>query len=540
MPHFPFLSFGSCFSLSDAEPSPYMWPYCTQPLYHSAFPIIVNTTILNGIDVTGVFAEEPQWIPDLDHNGQLLHVDFTYSRALWPWSGYLALHIKVNAEGYNFNGIAKGVVRAVILSRNRRVTLELPVKASIVPIPPRNRRLLWDQFHNLRYPSGYFPRDSLKLKNSPLDWHGDHIHTNYREFYTYLRGLGYFVEVLGQPFTCFDANLYGTLIIADSEEEFFEEEVQKLQSDVRELGLSVIVAADWYNTGVMEKIRFFDENTRQWWSPQTGGANVPALNNLLSDFGIQFTDKVYSGSVRMRSSTEARFTYNSGTSIGKFPEEGYVVRAPLKDEVLLELSGVTLVTRDVPIMGFLQLPGSQGRIVAFGDSSCFDSVFLKEEDCYWLTKIFLDFASERLEDGLYLDVRSKFTPADHQPLPPFHRSSTFALHSKVHGKTLPFCRASHEQPGDHNQTDDHLVPDDADSFFSGSRSGPHFSFTGPRPGEPTFFFPHARGRGEEEKTRGLLDNMWPLTYILLLLAFVVLTVVISRQRSKKSFKLPNV
>ena len=32
------------------------------------------------------------------------------------------------------------------------------------------KRILWDQYHNLRYPPGYFPRDNLRMKNDPLDW----------------------------------------------------------------------------------------------------------------------------------------------------------------------------------------------------------------------------------------------------------------------------------------------------------------------------------------------------------------------------------
>lgn len=56
----------------------------------------------------------------------------------------------------------------------------LPVRAKIVPTPPRAKRILWDQYHNLRYPSGYFPRDNLRMKNDPLDWNADHIHTNFK------------------------------------------------------------------------------------------------------------------------------------------------------------------------------------------------------------------------------------------------------------------------------------------------------------------------------------------------------------------------
>jgi hypothetical protein len=40
---------------------------------------------------------------------------------------------------------------------------------------------------------------------------------------------GYFVEVLGVPYTCFNASNYGTLLMVDLEEEYFPEEVQKLR-----------------------------------------------------------------------------------------------------------------------------------------------------------------------------------------------------------------------------------------------------------------------------------------------------------------------
>ena len=79
--------------------------------------------------------------------------------------------------------------------------------------------------------------------------------------YQHLRSSGYYVEVLGSPFTCFDASQYGALLIVDPEEEFFPEEIEKLRQDV-EQGLSLIVFADWYNVSLMRKVKFYDENTR--------------------------------------------------------------------------------------------------------------------------------------------------------------------------------------------------------------------------------------------------------------------------------------
>jgi hypothetical protein len=32
---------------------PYAWPYCRQPLYAAAMPVIVNATVLNGMGLTG-------------------------------------------------------------------------------------------------------------------------------------------------------------------------------------------------------------------------------------------------------------------------------------------------------------------------------------------------------------------------------------------------------------------------------------------------------------------------------------------------------
>lgn len=55
--------------------------------------------------------------------------------------------------------------------------------------------------------------------------------------------------------------LLGTLLIVDSEEEFFPEEISKLKRDIDQ-GLSLVVVADWYNVSVMRKVKFYDENTR--------------------------------------------------------------------------------------------------------------------------------------------------------------------------------------------------------------------------------------------------------------------------------------
>uniref|UniRef100_A0A8D1DCP9 Membrane-bound transcription factor site-1 protease n=1 Tax=Sus scrofa TaxID=9823 RepID=A0A8D1DCP9_PIG len=382
----------------DLTECPYMWPYCSQPLYYGGMPTIVNVTILNGLGVTGRIVDKPEWQPYLPQNGDHIEVAFSYSSVLWPWSGYLAISISVTKKAASWEGIAQGHVMVTVASpaeveskngAEQTSTVKLPIKVKIIPAPPRSKRVLWDQYHNLRYPPGYFPRDNLRMKNDPLDWNGDHIHTNFRDMYQHLRSMGYFVEVLGSPFTCFDASQYGTLLLVDSEEEYFPEEVAKLRRDV-DNGLSLIVFSDWYNTSVMRKVKFYDENTRQWWMPDTGGANIPALNELLSVWNMGFSDGLYEGDFTLANHD---MYYASGCSIAKFPEDGIVITQTFKDQGLEVLKQETAVVENVPILGLYQIPAEGGgRIVLYGDSNCLDDSH-RQKDCFWLLDALLQFTS---------------------------------------------------------------------------------------------------------------------------------------------------
>jgi membrane-bound transcription factor site-1 protease len=200
-------------SYIDLTECPYFWPYCSQPIYYTGLPLIFNVTILNGINVLGKINQAPKWQPSVDKSGHFLKLNFTYSTTLWPWSGFLAIKVEVEEEAKNYDGIVEGLISLIVSSsvdgEKLESELNLFVRAKIIPTPPRQQRLLWDQFHNLRYPSGYFPRDDLRMKNDPLDWNGDHLHTNFKDMYQYLRNAGYFIEILGSFFNCFDAKNYG-------------------------------------------------------------------------------------------------------------------------------------------------------------------------------------------------------------------------------------------------------------------------------------------------------------------------------------------
>jgi membrane-bound transcription factor site-1 protease len=197
-------------SYIDLTECPYMWPYCTQPMYYTQMPTIVNVTVLNGMSVNGIFSERPEWQPFMTENGNCLNISIEHSAYLWPWSGYMAIYLSVTEECEMFNGMAQGqIVLTIKDTFLMSQVVKLPIKARIISTPPRKQRILWDQYHNLRYPPGYFPRDNLKIKNDPLDWNADHIHTNFKDMYEYLKSAGYYVEVLGYSYNCFDATNYG-------------------------------------------------------------------------------------------------------------------------------------------------------------------------------------------------------------------------------------------------------------------------------------------------------------------------------------------
>ena len=75
----------------------------------------------------------------------------------------------------------------------------------------------------------------------------------------------------------------------------------------------------------MLKVNFYDENTRQWWVPITGGANIPALNELMSTWGIAFGDTVLEGDFTIGSHD---VNFASGTGIIRFPDDGTVIIPP--------------------------------------------------------------------------------------------------------------------------------------------------------------------------------------------------------------------
>lgn len=430
-------------SILDYNDCPYSWPFCRQPLYAGAMPIIFNTTILNGMGVIGYIESPPTWHP-ANEEGNLLSIHFKYPDVIWPWTGYLALHMQIKEEGAQFTGEIEGNVTVKVYSPPasgesgpRRSTCSLQLKLKVIPTPPRAKRILWDQFHSIKYPPGYIPRDSLDVRNDILDWHGDHLHTNFHIMYNMLRDAGYYIETLGSPLTCFDAQQYGTLLMVDLEDDYFPEEIEKLRDDVINTGLGLVVFAEWYNVDTMVKMRFFDDNTRSWWTPVTGGANIPALNNLLASFGIAFGDKILNGDFSI-DGEQSR--YASGTNIVRFPAGGFLHTFPLLDSSESGATQNLLLTEaskeDPAVLGLLEI--GEGRVGVYGDSNCLDSSHMVT-NCYWLLKKMLDFSSSNIKDPvLFSKFAKRYSPViiDEKQLPSRRTDVNFSTYSSVIGKEL--------------------------------------------------------------------------------------------------------
>ncbi|KAL6897975.1 hypothetical protein ACP4OV_006571 [Aristida adscensionis] len=433
-------------TMLDFSDCPYFWPFCRQPLYAGAMPVIFNATILNGMGVIGYVKDPPLWQPSGDV-GNLLSVRFTYSDVIWPWTGYLALHLQVKDEGSQFTGIISGDVTLTIYSpaahgesSPRSSTCVLHLKIKVVPTPVRSRRILWDQYHNIKYPSGYVPRDSLNVHNDILDWHGDHLHTNFHILFNMLRDAGYYIETLGSPLTCFDASNYGTLLMVDLEDEYFDEEIQKLRDDVVHNGLGVAVFAEWYHVDTMVKMTFFDENTRSWWTPITGGANIPALNELLAPFGISLGDKILTGDFSMNSE---QTHYASGTDIVQFPAGGFLHSFQLQENSkttqdhvgTLDAENTQEKSKLSSILGMME--AGEGRIAVYGDSNCLDSSHMVT-NCYWLLRKILEFTGNRVKDPVLFSQEAllKFPVFENIHQPSRRPDINFSIYSTVVGKEL--------------------------------------------------------------------------------------------------------
>ncbi|GMT04293.1 hypothetical protein PENTCL1PPCAC_26467 [Pristionchus entomophagus] len=457
----------------DSLDCPYLWPFCADPLYAGALPKIVNVTIISGLSVSSRIDEPPVWEPFSPESANVLRISIRYSPQIWPWTGFMALFLSVNSEHSSYTGNVSGRIRLTVVSdhfgEKRRATIAFPMRLRVIPTPARSQRILWDQFRNLRYPPGYIPRDDLREKQNPLDWNGDHPHTNFRLFFQHLRADGFFLEILGEPLMCADLSQYSVYLVVDPEEEYFPHEIDLLENAVNKNGLNMIIFADWYNTRVMEKIKFFDENSKEWWTPETGGSNIPALNDLLSRWGLELADTIIEGNATIG---DLHSSIKSGTVISRAPAGTHLSYAAVNDITEEIISGDATLHKSLnaPVFALLRNNATgSGFVSIFSDSSCLESKSASFESCIPLVDILIDAAAYGVPHSfcdLLVTIPSPLIPLSPPPLRS-DLSKHFTVissvvesfdHSKVIYRSLPSCRAL--LPSDANVVDNISYPGD--------------------------------------------------------------------------------
>ncbi|CAI5702148.1 unnamed protein product [Peronospora effusa] len=291
-----------------------MWPYCLQPLYHSALPLMVNLTILNPTSVVGTIKSLPQWLAGT--NGEYLLVSTSLPSVVWPYFGSIGVFVEVKEQAAAFEGIAQGTLRLELDNANHVNDVLIPITVKIIPTPPASKQILWDQFHNIPYPSAFVPRDNLENQRDLMDVSGDHPHTNFHQMWSFLASEVFFTEIM--PFEC-----------------------SSLQAAVKFLNVSLIVFADWYDNRLLDSLKLFDMTTLSKWHAITGGANIPAINELLQDFHIAFgAEGAHSSSLSLlNSGNDSSFPYWSGSYLTNFPVSGCLGYIEAIDQSARTLNG---------------------------------------------------------------------------------------------------------------------------------------------------------------------------------------------------------
>ena len=130
--------------------------------------------------------------------GEGVTLKLQFSDLIYPFSGYIAVSITATAQTHNIQGASQnvsGVLYVTVKSPGRAVftpyesptegkkskedwtdinravfletegmyvsTAAAAIDLRISPTPPRDKRILWDVYHNMGYPSAFVPRDDL-------------------------------------------------------------------------------------------------------------------------------------------------------------------------------------------------------------------------------------------------------------------------------------------------------------------------------------------------------------------------------------------
>ena len=302
-------------------------PIWIPDFYYTRIPFVMNFTVFNSHSINSRLTSAV-FFPTNNVQADMLQISFKGSDCFYPFSGHFGVVFEilkpvnvtkiisgkivlkfefVDLEGENFKNFANA---------------EIPLKLKITKTPAKHLRLLFDQYHSISYPISHIPIDDLSKSESqsPLDWTGDSLLSNFQGLFLHLKSQGYHVETLNTEFCEFNAENYASLLLIDPEKNFTDHEVSKIENDVKK-GLNLLIFSDWYNSFVVGKLKFYDENAQKWSKPVTGGSNVPAINRLIKFSGLKFSEMTVTNSIVKNKINEEKdkfysdFNLASGTSI---------------------------------------------------------------------------------------------------------------------------------------------------------------------------------------------------------------------------------
>ena len=126
-------------------------------------------------------------------------------------------------------------------------------------------------------------------------------------------------------------------------------------ADVQDEGLALIVLADWHSPALMRGLEFEDEALGAWQRPITGGAHVPALNDLLRPFGAALGRRVFKGRLPPQDRAPP-VAVGSAAALSLFPRGGALLFADLEDVEGPATLWRSAARATVPVLGFVTAP----------------------------------------------------------------------------------------------------------------------------------------------------------------------------------------
>jgi hypothetical protein len=184
-------------------------------------------------------------------------------------------------------------------------------------------------------------------------------------------------------------------------------------------------------------MRFYDDNTRSWWEAATGGANAPALNDLLRPLGAALAGGAWDVEALSLPGAGPAFRFASGSALGALPAGGFLHNATATGAGgdAKRLAGTRFAALGLTDAG-------AGRLALYGDSNCLDSSHRRGADCAGLLKAAIAYVTRAGGEGLApaaARLAGAFGSTEEAGLPRRREDYDFREASRVLGAGPPVC-----------------------------------------------------------------------------------------------------